>query len=360
MSEAPGLPSIDLIRLQSEINDEVRRRRASGDFPPGLERELDAVFARYAPAGTGDDFEEVLSAAETTSFIHADVPTTSRLLPLAYAKKFLRKAMAWYVRFLAQEVTAFAGAITRSVKLLAGRVDTLETITVVAAERTLAEVRERRSGPDLSPWSPVVVDALRSAPGRVLHTECGAGAILAALSAAGADVYGIEPVESLALEASQAGLDVRTDDALTHLRALGDATLGGIVLSGCVDALPLGEVLELADRAADVLVPGGHLVVLSDGPAAWSLALDPVVSDLAPGRPLPAETWRHLLGARGFAEMRVDNGPGAPPLAEVDAGTPGAEVLNANARRLNQVLFPPMSYALVATKHRPVSPPTSV
>jgi SAM-dependent methyltransferase len=348
--EESDAPAIDLGRLQAEINEEVRHRRASGDFPPGLERELDAMFARYAPAGTGDDFDEVLSAAETTSFIHADVPTASRLLPLVYAKKLLRKAMAWYLRFLAQEVTAFAGAITRAVKLLAQRVDVLETVTVVAAERTLAEIRERRAGPDLGPWSAVVVDALAGAPGRVLHTECGAGTILAALAGAGTDVYGIEPAESLATEASRAGLDVRTDDALPHLRALPDATLGGLVLSGCVDALPLGEILEVADRAAAVLVPGGRLVLLSTGPAAWARTHDPVVADLAPGRPLHPETWRHLLGQRGFGEATVETGASDAALGAVPPETPGAAILNANIERLNQLLFAPAGYALVATK----------
>ena len=350
MSVEEAVPPIDLSRLQSEINEEVRRRRASGDFPPGLERELDAMFARYAPAGTGDDFDEVISAAETTSFIHADAPTTSRLLPFAYAKRFLRKGMAWYLRFLAQEVTAFAGAITRAVKLLARRVEVLETVTVVAAERTLAEVRQRRAGPDLGPWSDVVAGALAGVTGRVLHTECGAGGLLTALAAGGADVYGIEPVESLALAASQAALDVRTDDALPHLRDLPDGSLGGIVLSGCIDALPLGEVLEVADRASAVLVPGGRLVVLSAGPAAWARSVDPVVADLAPGRPLHPETWGHLLGERGFGDIDVRTRDSEVALATVPAGAPGADVLNANIERLNQLLFAPASYALIATK----------
>jgi SAM-dependent methyltransferase len=343
-------PVIDVSRLQSEINEEVRRRRASGDFPPGLERELDALFARYAPAGTGDDFDEVLSAAETTSFVHADVPTASRVFPLTYAKRVLRRAMAWYIRFLAQEVTAFAGAITRAVKLLAGRVETLETVTVVAAERTLAEVRERRAGPELGPWIDTVVGALAGTRGRVLHTECGAGAVLSALAATGAEVYGIEPVERLAMRASQAGLDVRTDDALPHLRAVSAASLGGIVLSGCVDALPLGEVLEAADCAAGALAPGGRLVILSSGPAAWARSLDPVVADLAPGRPLHAETWQHLLSSRAFDDVRVVAGTADGTLDALPSGAPGAEIVNANTERLNRLLFAPASYALIATK----------
>ncbi|GAC1595688.1 MAG: hypothetical protein NVS3B21_18920 [Acidimicrobiales bacterium] len=312
-SSAATTPGIDLTRIQAEINEEVRRRRAAGDFPAGLERELDAVFARYAPAGAGDDFDEVMVQAETQSFIHVDVVTASSKPGVSYVKRALRKVMAWYLRFLAQQVTAFAGAITRAVKLLGERVATLETVTVLAGERTLSEVRERRAGPDLTAWVPVVTAELEGVTGRILHTECGAGNLLAALAKAGADTYGVEPVEALAMAASRAGLDVRADEALVHLRALPDRTLGGLILSGSIDALPLGEVLETADRAAATVATGGTIVVISAGPQAWERGTDPVVADLAPGRPLHAQTWGHLLAERGFTDVRTIRLPPPPP-----------------------------------------------
>jgi hypothetical protein len=296
-------PSIDLARVQAEINEEVKRRRASGDFAPGLERELDAMFARYAPAGSGDNFEEVLVQAETQSFVHVDVPTTSNMPGVDYLKRGLRRLMAWYLRFIASQITAFAGAITRAVRLLGVRVDALERVTVHAADRTLREVHERRAGPDLSAWSELVVAELSIASGRVLHTECGNGALLTPLSEAGADVYGVEPVERLVVAASQAGLDVRADDAIEHLRALPDGSLGGLILSGATDALPLGDVLELADRAGMVVKPGGTTIVISAGPPS-----DPIIADLSPGRPLHAETWVHLLSGRGYEKATVHQG----------------------------------------------------
>ena len=346
-----GAPGIDLARVQAEINEEVRRRRASGDFPPGLERELDAIFARYAPAGAGDDFDEVIVSAETQSFIHVDVVTASNKPGVAYVKRALRKVMAWYLRFLAQQVTAFAGAITRAVKLLGERVAALETVTVLASERTLAEVRERRAGPDLTRWRSVAADELVGITGRILHTECGDGGLLSALNAAGADAYGVEPVEALAMAASRAGLDVRADDALAHLRALPEGALGALVLSGCVDALPLGEVLEIADLAAAVVAPAGTVIVISTGPASSIGARDPVVADLTPGRPLHAETWCHLLTERGLGGVKTILAPrSAPCLQPVASTVAGADVLNANLERLNEILFAGSDYAVVARR----------
>jgi hypothetical protein len=342
---------LDMQRLTAEINAEVRRRRAAGDFPPGLERELDAMFARYAPATTGGDFDEVVEAAERTSFVHADVPTASNQPMLSYVKRGLRMVMAWYVRFLAQQVTAFAGAITRAVRLLGHRVDTLERVTVKAAEQTLAEITERRAGPDLSPWAGIVSRALKGVEGRVLHAECGEGTLLARLVADGRDAYGVEPTERLAMAAAQAGLDVRADDALTHLRAVPDGALGGLVLSGAVDCLPLGSVLELTDLAAAKLAAGGVVTVISAGPAAWARSLDPVVADLSPGRPLHPETWIHLLAARGFTAATVHSGEaGHDGLREVPNSTVGADVINANVGRLNQLLFAPASYTVSACR----------
>ncbi|MHB8464865.1 MAG: methionine biosynthesis protein MetW [Acidimicrobiales bacterium] len=298
-------PAIDLAKVQAEINEEVKRRRAAGDFPAGLERELDALFARYVPAGAGENFDDVMVHAETQSFVHADVPTGATIPGLSFLKRFLRRLMAWYVRFLTAQITSFAGAITRAVRLLGERVDTVEAVTVLAANKTLAEIRDRRAGPDLSAWTQLVVSELRDSRGRVLHTECGSGALLAGLAEAGADVYGVEPVERLVMEASRVGLDVRADDALAHLRALPAASLGALVLSGAVDALPLGGVLELADHAASAVVPGGVTIVLSCGAIT-----DPVIADLAPGRPLHPETWVHLLSERGYDQVTV-HGEGA-------------------------------------------------
>ena len=46
--------TVDPDRLMAEIEDEVRRKRASGELPADLERELDLVFARFAPVNAID------------------------------------------------------------------------------------------------------------------------------------------------------------------------------------------------------------------------------------------------------------------------------------------------------------------
>ena len=142
----------------------------------------------------------------------------------------------------------------------------------------------------------------------MLHTECGDGALVQSLAAAGLDVYGIDPGSTASDRAAQAGLDVRRDDALGHLGSVGEEALAGLVLSGCVDRLSLGERRRLLGLAERTLAPGASLVVVGTAPAAWERIVGPVAADLSPGRPLHPDTWRHLVGLAGFVDVSVSDG----------------------------------------------------
>ena len=49
--------------VMAEIEDEVRRRRVSGDLPVRIERELDELFLEFSPvAGRGGSLTEALDA----------------------------------------------------------------------------------------------------------------------------------------------------------------------------------------------------------------------------------------------------------------------------------------------------------
>ena len=48
---APEDPQAYIERVMAEIAEEVRLRRASGDLPPRLERELDELFLAHSPIG---------------------------------------------------------------------------------------------------------------------------------------------------------------------------------------------------------------------------------------------------------------------------------------------------------------------
>jgi hypothetical protein len=300
---------VDMQQLLREIDEEVAARRASGDFPPGMERDLDLVFARFAPATTsGDDLDALLEQADRGAFVDVDVPTGSRLPAVSFVKRFLRKLMSWYLRYVAQQVSVFASSVVGALKLLGRRIEQLEASTPGADPAVREASRRASAPPDLSSVTAAVVDHLRGATGRVLVAECGDGAIVRALADAGVDAYGCEPRLALAEAATVAGLDVRPDEVVDHLRNVEHEALGGLVLTGTVDRVPVGAQLGLADLAAAVLGASGRLALVGTDPDAWGRTTSVVDADLAPGRPLHAETWAHLLEERGFGDVDRRNG----------------------------------------------------
>jgi hypothetical protein len=102
--------------------------------------------------------------------------------------------------------------------------------------------------------------------------------------------------------------DLRGEDIADHLRAVAPAGLGAIVLSGVVDGMASGERTQLLHLIAAKLAPGGVLVVHSLSRSSWDAADAPYEADLAPGRPLRPETWRHLLDQSGY-QTAVTTGP---------------------------------------------------
>jgi hypothetical protein len=341
--------SIDTRKLVAEIEDEVRRKRATGELPADLERELDAVFARYAPVGALDlDFEHVMAKIEESTVIDTIAPADSSRPIIPKFKVVVRKAIGWYIRWIANQVSTMVQALARALRLLGERVDALEA----QSPGPVPEAASVPSSGDLAHWHDTVGAALTEAglAGRVLHADAGDGGLVAHLVAAGVDAYGVEPDDDLALEAAARSLDVRADDVIAHLQLLDNAALAGIVLSGCVDRFALGAQLRLVELAAAKLMPGGTLVILGTDPQAWVRERSPVQVDLSPGRPLHAETWAALGAGRGFTVVRTDDGPAGPALAEVAADVSGADVINANLSMLNRTLFRPATYAVVARR----------
>jgi hypothetical protein len=330
---------LDHQRLLDEINEEVRRRRESGEIPADLERELDLVFARFAPVDAlEDDFEQVLTRAEQATFIDTVAPVESSRPVVPYFKKVVRKVVGWYLRYIAHQTTAFAHAITRAVRLLGERVDLLEEASPVGVKDQPASRRPLGPG-----WVERAVDRMKSADGRVAHADAGDGSVVRALVAAGVDAYGIDPNP----QPGASDTELREDEVVVHLRALPDAALGGLVLTGCVERLPVGALVKLADLALAKVKPGGPVMVVSVDPRWWAVNVDEVNVDLAPGRPLHRATWEHLLSERGFESVEGADGERQEGLKLLPRGN---AVMNENLAVLNDLLFGPAEYAVVARR----------
>lgn len=357
-----------------EIDQEVRRRRAAGQFPPSFERRLDLLFSRFAPVGAKEGhFDQALSLADRAAYVDIDVPTRSNMRGVSLVKRVLRQLMAWYLNYLVQQVVRFNSATMRVLHMFDERLGELEEEARSRRPHPLAEedrltpeellmamepagAAAGRSmpepGAEVGEWAELVRRRLSGQPGRVLHTECASGGLVAALVADRVDAYGVDPRAAVLDLPSVHGLDVRREGPLEHLRAVAEGSLDGIILSGCVDHFPVAEQRVLADLAASRLGPGGVVVVVGTAPNAWA-HLTPVVEvDLAPGRPLHPETWCHLLERRGFADVvaHLASAAAGEGLAVVPGTEAGVAALNANLARIDKALFGPATYAVVGTR----------
>lgn len=293
-----------LAQVMAEIDAEVRRRRASGDLPARLERELDELFLAHSPvAGRGGALSDALRMVDAAAYIDPVVPIASDRSGGAFVKKGLRSLSFWYMGWVTQQVNQFATATSRAFHLVE---DTLgEVRRQLDAQRPLeTPVVEFEGTARVDAWwVPELTERLRAVPGRVLHAAAGNGWLVRHLRAGGLDAYGVDPRPhsgETAPDPAVRELDLRQEGVLAHLRGAEGSALGAVVLSGVVDGMGHGERERLLEAVTDHLAPEGVLAVHSASPAAWDSDEAPADCDLAPGRPLRASTWPHLLGRLGY------------------------------------------------------------
>jgi len=296
-------------------------------------------------------------------------------------KRALRPFLRWYVEPLAAEQRGYNDAMLKLVDDLSETADRAAS-REEAARRSLAELEERlarlerRPTPDgaappaqtvaaqpaaaafpdyfafesrmrgstdtVRERQRVYVDDFRGAA-PVLDVGCGRGELLSLLRDAGVEARGVDADADMVAYAGGEGLDVEQADALVYLEALADGSLGGVFAGQVVEHLPPAALFRLLELAAVKLRPGGLLVAETINPLS-PLALRSYFADLTHAQPLVPETLALLARQAGFREIetRFLNEP-ADRLA-----IPEDPLLAENARRLNELLFGPLDYAVLA------------
>jgi O-antigen chain-terminating methyltransferase len=198
-----------------------------------------------------------------------------------------------------------------------------------------AEIRERQRD--------YVADFQSSGP--VLDLGCGRGEFVALLSEAGIEARGVDADADMVAFARGEGLDVEQADATAALESLEDGSLGGVFAAQLLEHLPPSTLVRLLEVAAAKLRPGGVIVAETINPLS-PLALRNYFADLTHAQPLVPETLELLFRQAGFTETekRFLNEP------EEQLTVPDDPVHARNATRLNELLFAPLDYAIVARR----------
>jgi SAM-dependent methyltransferase len=216
------------------------------------------------------------------------------------------------------------------------------------------EARMRGSAELIRERQSVYVDEFRGA-GPVLDIGCGRGEFLSLLREAEVDARGIDVDGDMVARCRDEGLEVEQADVLSHLESLDDGSLGGIFCAHVLEHLAPPALFRVLELAAVKLRPSGRFVAETPNPLSL-VALANFSSDLSHDKPLHPATLSFLARQAGFhqVELRFLSEPPATerlqlvPLPEGRDFEPTRKALNANVHRLNDVVFGPQDYALLA------------
>ncbi len=195
------------------------------------------------------------------------------------------------------------GHVVEAFRFLSARVATLEE-RLAHQDRPVEGAAWLVPARELGEWvEPVARHVLdRSPGGTIVHADCGEGTLLRAMRERGADAHGVEPRGAVALRALEGGCAVTIAEAAEHLSSRASGSLGGMVLSGVIDRIPVHAAVTLLVECRRTLMLGAPIVVVSEAPRSaeqWG----PTARDLSGARPLHRETWELLLERSGFVEI---------------------------------------------------------
>jgi O-antigen chain-terminating methyltransferase len=397
--DAPNDESYDLERLIATLAARVEQRRRDGVYPPGLEQELDAHFARLSgprlesPSSTMGEINAAVSELQHFVFTSDAISTESKLPGGSMLHRFIAKAVARQIAGVLKQVQDEAQRGAATIALLAEVTNALadaydqrvlqqlddlqQELAEQQRERNvltarLDEIAARVPGVALDTWytEDAFTAAFRGDESEIharygdlaaLFMDCdpvldigfGRGEFLELLRDLDIDAMGIEVDASLVHEARARGLRAEEGRAVEYLQGLPDASLGGLVMIQVIEHLTPQHVVDIVKVIADKVRPGGRVVIETVNPMSMYTYAHALWVDPDHVRPVHPNFLRFLFAEAGFSVVeRVDRGP--VPANETLEMLPGddeqTKLLNVNFERVNVLLFAPQDYAIIATR----------
>ncbi|MFL6251005.1 MAG: class I SAM-dependent methyltransferase [Actinomycetes bacterium] len=187
----------------------------------------------------------------------------------------------------------------------------------------------------------------------VVDIGCGRAELVEMLARRGVEAIGVDTDPSMVAEARDRGLDVRQVDGNSFLRSREPGSLGAIIATHLVEHLEFADLVELLELAATRLRPGGVFIAETPNPTSLVVLGNSFILDPTHLRPLHPSLLTFLCEGAGFRDVRLRfHAPASdyhlPMIDEPDA-PPWTKRINEAFAKLNQVLFGPQEYALIAT-----------
>ncbi len=194
---------------------------------------------------------------------------------------------------------------------------------------------------------------LLSANRPVVDMGCGRAELLERLQSQGVECIGVDTDSGMVAEGRARGLDIRHTDALAFLEQASEHSIGSVFSAHLVEHLQLDVLIRFLELSAAKLKPGGVFIAETPNPASLIVLGNSYILDPTHVRPLHPSLLAFLCETAGFRDVRLEfySPASSYHLSEVrDADAPEwVRTINTNTERLNEVLFGPQEYAVIAT-----------
>ena len=176
----------------------------------------------------------------------------------------------------------------------------------------------------------------------VIDIGCGRGEWLEFLKENGFYAYGIDINRMMVERSLSFGLDARHADIMEHLNSIEDAGRSAVTAFHVVEHLPFATLVDFLDEAIRVLIPGGVLILETPNPETMRVGATTFYNDPTHRNPLMPDVLRFIVQHRGFSDVQV---------LKLHPFTQGLlQETTADAEMLNEVLFGPQDYAIIARR----------
>jgi SAM-dependent methyltransferase len=180
----------------------------------------------------------------------------------------------------------------------------------------------------------------------VVDLGCGRGEWLGLLRDRGLHAVGADQNWPLVASCRDRGLDVVATDALEYLRGLDPDSVGVVTGFHFIEHIELRALVAVLDETLRVLRPGGLAIFETPNPANLIVGSCNFYLDPTHRNPIPRETARFLLEARGFVDVEIlELNPPDPAVRLADDGTPITQ-------RFNDHFYAPQDYSVLGYRRR--------
>jgi SAM-dependent methyltransferase len=395
-----GERSASTEELLSQLRERVEERRRRGDYPPGLEDDLESHFRRIATRGRTENLEQVrlglLAMESRMAFTRGRIHAESELPGGSVVHRSVAKVVGRQTQGVLDQMRLFAESVRETfealldllempsdhvhadvVEQLDGALERLAAferipgeprVVVAELERRIGQLETAEARRHFEPWfgndrfeaefrgsREELLDRYRGLAAElagcspVLDVGCGRGEFLELLAEIDVNAMGVDIDPHLVEAAKQRALNVEQADGIKWLAGEVDRSLGGLVTIQVVEHLSAQQIADLVRLAADKLRPGGKAIVESVNPQSLYVFAHSFYIDPTHVQPVHPGYLAFLFREAGFSDVHIEwrSEPGSEEALHRlhDDG-----VMNENIERLNRLLFGPQDYALIATR----------